>query len=60
MKKRRSLASLVKKRRSLVSLALVALALLPAACAPCRSSADYFCQRPSAPDEPEKHVNGGM
>jgi hypothetical protein len=50
----------MKKRRFLASLALAALALLPAACAPCQSGTDYFCQQPMTPDEPEKHVNGGM
>jgi hypothetical protein len=50
----------MSKRRLLARLALLALALLPAACAPCRSSSEYFCQRPMPPDQPEKRVNGGM
>lgn len=50
----------MKKRRFPARLALLALALLPTACAPCQSGTEYFCQHPMPPDEPQKHVNGGM
>jgi hypothetical protein len=41
-------------------LALLVLAGLLAACAPCAEPGDYFCRHAQPADRPERGVNGGM